>query len=156
MSAALGTKCRVTWVWSIEKQRRRSVTKAYEGGCLCGASRYIAHGDPINVRVCHCRLCQRAIGAAFNARALFSSKEIELTGPIGRNNSSAELVRGFCTRCGTTLFSERGNIGVVGITIGSFDDPNVFRPAEHIWTSSKQAWVKLDDGLPQYEEGFPG
>jgi hypothetical protein len=131
------------------------LTKITEGGCLCGATRYAAHGEPINVRVCHCRLCQKAIGAAFNARVLFAIKAVTLSGPIGRINSSADLTRGFCTRCGTTLFSERGTVGAVGLTFGSLDVPDAFAPTEHIWTSSKQAWLKLDDGLPQYPEGAP-
>ena len=131
------------------------MSRVYEGGCLCGASRYVAKGAPLNVRVCHCRLCQKAIGAAFNARALFSSSLVQLSGPIGRSNSSADLARGFCIRCGTTLFSERASIGALGLTLGSMDAPDAFTPTEHIWISSKQAWVRLDDGLAQYPEGFP-
>lgn len=132
------------------------MTREIKGGCLCGACRYVAQGEPINVRICHCRLCQKAIGAAFNGRMLYRRDQVELIGPIGRANSSPELARGFCTQCGTTLLSEREKVGVIGLTCGSLDDPDVFRPTEHIWTSSKQAWVKLDDGLPQYEEGAPG
>ena len=54
----------------------------YEGGCLCGAVRYSAEAEPINERVCHCRLCQKAIGAAFNARLLFRIEDVTLSGPI--------------------------------------------------------------------------
>ncbi len=126
-----------------------------EGGCLCGASRYAASGAPINQRVCHCRLCQRAIGAAFNARVLMPRAAVTLTGPIGRVSSSPDLQRGFCTRCGTTLFSERASIAAMGLTCGSLDRPEDFQPAEHIWTSSRQPWLRIDDGLPQYPEGPP-
>ena len=45
--------------------------------------------------------------------------------------------------------------GVMGLTSGSLDDPSVFRPQMHMFTSSRQPWVKLDDGLPQYVEGPP-
>jgi hypothetical protein len=132
-----------------------SPEETFSGGCLCGAVRYVATGDPINVRVCHCRLCQKALGAAFNARALYLASAVEFTGRVATVNSSPELKRGFCPACGTTLFSARESLGVVGLTFGSLDNPDALRPAEHIWTSSKQAWVVLADGLPQYLEGAP-
>ena len=129
--------------------------ETYQGGCLCGATRYVAIGNPLNVRVCHCRMCQKALGAAFNARALFHAEAVSLSGPISRKNSSADLVRGFCTLCGSTLFSERASLGALGMTLGSLDEPDRLPPAEHIWVSSKQAWVVLADGLPQHAEAAP-
>jgi len=125
------------------------------GGCLCGEVRYAAQGDPINERVCHCRLCQRAIGAAFNARALYAVEAVTVSGPVGMAHSSEGLKRGFCTRCGTTIFSKREALGIMGLTSGSMDDPSGFAPIDHIWVSSKQPWLKLDDGLPQHAEGPP-
>jgi len=125
------------------------------GGCLCGEVRYAAQGDPINERVCHCRLCQRAIGAAFNARALYAVEAVTVSGPVGTAHSSEGLKRGFCTRCGTTIFSKREALGIMGLTSGSMDDPSGFAPIDHIWVSSKQPWLKLDDGLPQHAEGPP-
>jgi len=115
----------------------------------------VANGAPINVRVCHCRLCQRSIGAAFNARLLMPLDGVTLSGPLGRFSSSPGLSRGFCTQCGTSLFTERAGAGIIGLTCGSLDSPEGFRPTEHIWTSSRQPWLKLDDGLPQYPQGAP-
>ncbi|RYG02034.1 MAG: GFA family protein [Caulobacteraceae bacterium] len=125
------------------------------GGCLCGAVRYAAQAPAINVRVCHCRLCQRAIGATFNARALFAISQVAISGPVDTAHSSEGLKRGFCPRCGTTIFSMRENLGVMGLTLGSLDEPDVFAPTDHIWVSRKQAWLRLDDGLPQFAEGPP-
>lgn len=129
--------------------------RTFQGGCLCGASRYEAQGEPINVRVCHCRRCQRALGAAFNARVLMPIEAVTISGPVSRFNSSPALARGFCQVCGTALFSERVGGGVVGLTCGSLDEPDAFPPTEHMWTSSKQGWVKVNDGLPQYPERPP-
>ncbi|MES2713182.1 MAG: GFA family protein [Pseudomonadota bacterium] len=107
------------------------------------------------MRVCHCRMCQLALGAAFNARVLMRLSAVTVSGPVGRFHSSPALVRGFCTRCGTSLFTERTGAGVIGLTCGSLDQPGTLRPTEHIWTSSKQEWLTLADGLPQYPEGAP-
>jgi hypothetical protein len=126
------------------------------GGCLCGASRYVTEAEPINVRACHCRLCQKATGAPFYARVMVPLDQVEITGPVGWYASSPEVRRGFCTRCGATLFSERAAQNTIGLTLGCLDDPDAFQPAEHIWTSSQQAWVVLGDGLPRYAEGKVG
>jgi hypothetical protein len=123
----------------------------YEGGCLCGAVRYKAEVTPINERVCHCRICQKAIGAAFNARLLFRIDDVTVEGPVATVNSSPDLLRGFCPVCGTTMFSRRDSRNILGVTSGSLDDPSLFKPDMHFWTASKQPWVMLDDGLPQYE-----
>lgn len=126
-----------------------------QGGCFCGKVRYVARGEPVNSRVCHCRMCQRVIGAPFNARVLYRREDVEIRGPVQTFHSSPELQRGFCANCGTTLFSIREGAGLIGITTGTLDDPSVFTPAEHIWVSAKQPWVVIADGLPQHSEGAP-
>jgi hypothetical protein len=123
-----------------------------EGGCLCGAVRFKARGEPINVRICHCRNCQKAMGSPFFARALFERSALTIEGEIARYPSSERLDRVFCTQCGTRLFSMRRDGSAAGIALAAFDDRNAFAPTEHIWVSEKIDWVKIDDGLPQYPE----
>ena len=127
----------------------------YEGGCLCGAVRYATGAQPINERICHCRKCQKAIGAAFNARLLFRADEVDVSGPTTEFNSSEDLARVFCPRCGTTVFSSRRSTGNLAVTAGTLDNPELFRPDMHFWTASRQPWVKLDDGLPSYPAAPP-
>jgi hypothetical protein len=127
----------------------------YAGGCLCGKVRYRAEATPINERVCHCRLCQKAVGAAFNARLLFAGTDVSIEGPVRWAHSSPDLQRGFCLECGTTVFTRRLSNGVVGVGSGTLDEPSLFRPQMHIFASMKQPWIVLDDGLPQYEEWPP-
>ena len=129
--------------------------KLYEGGCLCGAVRYVAEGEPVNERVCHCHLCQKAIGAAFNARILFRTGDVAISGPVRTFSSSPNLKRGFCPNCGTTVFSCRESAGLMGLTAGSLDDPSLFQPSMHFWTAARQPWLKFDDGLPDHPEAPP-
>ena len=41
---------------------------------------------------------------------------------------------------------------MITVALAAFDDPNALAPTEHIFVSRKIAWVRLDDGLPQYQE----
>ncbi len=127
----------------------------HEGGCLCGAVRFKAEGEPINVRICHCRNCQMAMGSPYYARALFPQDALTVEGETSRYPTSERLDRVFCTRCGTRLFSWRTNGTAAGVSLAAFDDRNAFAPTEHIWVSEKIDWVRLDDGLPQYPHGVP-
>jgi hypothetical protein len=127
-----------------------------EGGCLCGAVRFRAEGEPVNVRICHCRNCQRAMGSPFFARALFEQSALTIEGETARYPSSDQLDRVFCPRCGTRLFSWRkvGNERA-GVALAALDDRNAFVPTAHMWVTEKMDWVRLDDGLPCYPETAP-
>lgn len=126
-----------------------------EGGCLCGAVRFTCEGEPLNVRICHCRNCQKAMGSPFFARALYDQRAITFKGDTGHYPSSDHLDRVFCKQCGTRLFSWRRNGTAAGVALATFDDRNAFAPTAHIWVSEKMDWVKLDDGLLQYQGTVP-
>jgi hypothetical protein len=126
-----------------------------EGGCLCGAVRFKAEGEPLNVRICHCRNCQKAMGSPYFARALFPQSALRVEGETSRYATSPRIERVFCARCGTRLFSWRTDGTAAGVAIATFDDPNALAPTEHIFVSTKVDWVRLDDGLPQHQESVP-
>ena len=126
-----------------------------EGGCLCGAVRFRTEGEPANVRICHCRNCQKAMGSPFFARALFDQRELSVEGDVARYPTSEALDREFCKSCGTRLFSRRTNGTMIGVALAGFDDRNAFAPTEHIWVSEKMDWVRIDDGLVQHQGTVP-
>ena len=126
-----------------------------EGGCLCGAVRFKAVGEPVNVRICHCRNCQKAMGSPFFARALFDQSALTVEGDTARYPSSKALDRVFCKTCGTRLFAWRTDRVRAGVALAVFDDRNAFVPTDHMWVTEKMDWVKLDDGLPQYPQMAP-
>jgi hypothetical protein len=127
----------------------------HEGGCLCGAVRFKVEGEPLNVRACHCRICQRVMGSPFFARAQFNQQAISVEGPTASWPSSANGVRVFCPKCGTRFMSRRLDGTVAGMALATFDDRNAFAPTEHIWVSEKLDWISIEDGVKQYPQGVP-
>ena len=127
----------------------------YEGGCACGAVRFRVEAAPLGVRICHCRICQQAMGAPFLAVASFPKAAVRVAGETDRWRSSERLWRHFCPRCGTRVTLEPLDGDRLGFPLAAFDDPAALHPEMHIWVSSRVPWLKLDDGLPQHPEASP-
>ena len=125
------------------------------GGCFCGQVRFEARGAPVNVRVCHCTLCQRALAGPFNARALYDSPRVTLAGELGRFHSSEALQRLFCPRCGTRVGAERAAANRTSLSLALFDPPTDLAPECHFFVAFKAPWLTLGDDLPQYDEWPP-
>ena len=129
-----------------------SAEEIHDGGCLCGAVRYRAHGLPTQVNHCHCRMCQRASGAPVVTWATFPADRVEwTTGTPARRRSSEIAERGFCASCGSALlWQEDARKELIDITAGTLDRPEAIRPEDHIFTESAVPWLRMDDGLPRY------
>jgi len=50
------------------------------GGCVCGAVRFVATGEPLRVTICHCTWCQRRTGTAFGTEVVYQAGQVALTG----------------------------------------------------------------------------
>jgi hypothetical protein len=130
--------------------------EVHKGGCLCGQVRFAARGPSGNVRLCHCRLCQKAMGGPFFARVLFQRGQVTIEGPLARYASSPQLDRLFCPTCGTRVMVERADMDRYGVAIAAFDDPDAFPPQCHQFAAYRIGWDVIDDGLPQCPEWAPG
>jgi hypothetical protein len=140
----------------------RLMAEIRTGGCLCGAVRYESDGEPSFSLQCHCRDCQRSSGTAYIAamRVPAAGFRITLGNPkryIGKSDAGNEISRVFCGDCGSPLYvqvSTRPDI--VGIRVGTLDDPSVFRPDADIFVKSAQPWDHMNPDLPKYPTYPPG
>jgi hypothetical protein len=135
-------------------------TKRYTGGCLCGALRYEAEGEPQFAGHCYCADCQKASGSGFIPFMGFASGAVRFTGEARQFRSKAatggDAVRNFCPVCGGLVFGgEVGKDGSHTIYAGSLDDPSVFRPKVAIFARSRPPWAVIPEGVTVYE-GMPG
>jgi len=123
-----------------------------QGGCFCGAVRYVVEGEPFNSTLCHCSDCRRSAGAP--AVAWFSARmeQVRFTkGNPATFRSSEQVLRGFCAVCGTTLSYQDGRQpDEIDIATASLDDPEAAPPRDHTFAGERLSWMHADDGLPAY------
>lgn len=124
------------------------------GGCLCGDVRYEVTAPLERASHCHCGMCRKQHGAAFGTYASARRDAFRWTTGeerIARFASSPGIERGFCPRCGSTLFwDEIADDRRFGLALGTVDgDPGV-RPALHIFVGAKAPWYEIADDLPRH------
>jgi hypothetical protein len=130
--------------------------RRYTGGCLCGALRYEAQGEPLFAGHCYCADCRRVSGSGFVAFMGFASGAVRFSGQARTYTSKAgnggDAVRNSCPVCGSLVFG-----GVVGkdishtIYAGSLDDPSSFHPQMAIFTRNRPAWAVIPPGLALFD-----
>ena len=113
----------------------------FTGGCQCGALRYALYVAPSG-SLCHCRMCQKAVGGPFAALAALPRAAFSWTkGAPAHFRSSSVASRGFCASCGTPLTYEgQSDPGKIEVTICSLDDPNAVPPRDQCGVESRVAW----------------
>src|SRR5258705_7980474 len=119
------------------------------GGCLCGAVRYSVHGALRPVVMCHCTQCRRMTGHFMAATAARRAEFRLLSeGELKWYAASNEARRGFCGRCGSTLFWEAVGRDYISIAAGGPDDSRGLTVACPIFVSSKGCSYQNYPGNP--------
>ena len=72
-----------------------SRTPVKTGGCQCGAVRYALYAQPAALNLCHCRMCQKAVGGPFAAFVPNQAADFAWTqGTLNQSVVAAELTPG--------------------------------------------------------------
>jgi hypothetical protein len=134
---------------------------AAEGGCACRFVRYRMASRPLFVHCCHCTWCQRETGTAFALNAMIEADrvallqgEVEVIHTPSLSGKGQKIAR--CPECRVALWSNYAGAGdaVRFVRVGTLDEPARFPPDIHIFTSSKQPWVALPEGVPAVPEFY--
>jgi len=119
------------------------------GGCQCGAVRYALYRTPANPHICHCRMCQKAVGGPFAAYAAIMERDFAWTrGEPASFESSTIVTRGFCRDCGTPLLFRFAGDRWLGFTLASLDDPEQVVPTQAVGLESRLSWFEGLHDLP--------
>jgi len=127
-----------------------------KGSCLCNQVQYEIDGKFEDVLNCHCSMCRKLHASAFRTRAKITSeswKTVKGDEFIKFYESSPGEYKGFCSNCGSSLFTKFDEYpDILGFPFGTLDtDPKV-KPTRHIYVGSKAAWHDISDNLPQEQE----
>lgn len=69
-------------------------------------------------------------------------------------HSSKKARRGFCSRCGSSLFWDRFDASTLGIAAGALNQPTGLRTLTHIYTEDLADYYCLNDVLEKRPEGL--
>src|SRR3982074_2427907 len=110
------------------------MSKAYTGGCACGAIRYEISDEPMFMNDCQCRDCQRKSGTGHGSYLTFPSrisvklkgeaKHWDIVGDSGNVKTHALSPTG-----GPPLYRPLGSIPILSPgNPATFDDPSLYKP----------------------------
>jgi hypothetical protein len=125
------------------------------GGCLCGKVRYEISAQPVGTANCHCRTCQKAVGAPYFSALFVPTSALAITGDYKEYASIAAsgntMYRGFCPECGTALFGRNSQFTHVRpVSAVTLDDPSIFKPEKDMWVANAQPWDVMNPELPKF------
>lgn len=109
---------------------------------------------------CHCTDCQRTTGSAFVIHSVLLGDDLQVEGETKAgmlpSGSGAGCEIHFCAACGTYIWCRYlyHKVDVIALRVGTLDDTSQVSPQAHIFTRSKQPWLKLPEDVPAFEEAL--
>ena len=129
-----------------------------EGGCLCGAVRYVLKAEPLMTAVCHCTHCQRQSGGVFSTNLAIPDAAYVQTGETkvftDKGDSGKAVWRHFCGNCGSPILSKvEAMPGLSLVKAGTLDDMSGLKPGIEVYTDHAAAWVAPIAGAQRFAQG---
>lgn len=121
----------------------------HSGSCLCGGVRFEADGPLRDVWACHCGQCRRTSGHYWAATSVpLERLRLVADDTLTWFDSSAAARRGFCRRCGASLFWKPAGEERMAIAAGAFDGPTGLGTARHIHTGDSGDYYRPEGPPP--------
>ena len=119
--------------------------------CLCVGIQLKAKGLFRDVSNCHCRQCMKTHG---NYAAYTNTPEQDIKfikkGTLKWFKSSKKAKRGFCNKCGASMFFKFLGSDSISIAAGMFKNPTKLKTTMNIFVKKKLDYYKLDNKLPKF------
>ena len=128
----------------------------HRGSCLCGGVHFEVVGELPAPDACHCTLCRKQSGHYFVSTDVpRAAVTIHGAEHVTWFQSSEKVQRGFCSKCGASLFWDPIHRDWIGIAMGAFDGPTDTKLAIHIFLAEKGDYYDLSDDVPKHQHRPP-
>ena len=119
--------------------------------CLCGGIQLKIKGPLRHVSNCHCRQCMKTHG---NYAAYTNALEKDIKFIKKRTlkwfKSSKQARRGFCNKCGASIFFKFLGSEDISIAAGMFQNPTKLKTTKNIFVKGKLDYYQLDNKLSKF------
>ena len=118
--------------------------------CLCQGVKFNVKGKLRHVQNCHCSQCMKTHGnfAAYTSTLKENLKFISKK-TLKWYRSSKKAERGFCNRCGASIFFKFIKNDTISISAGLFKNPTGLKEKINIFVKNKLDYYKLNSKLPK-------
>ena len=122
-----------------------------KASCLCGGIKLKTQGYHRNVQNCHCIQCMKTHGhhAAYTNVEERNVKFLKKR-TLRWFKSSNRAKRGFCNKCGASLFFKIAGAKTISIAAGMFNKPIKLKTTMNIFVKGKSDYYKLDSRIPKF------
>ena len=132
----------------------------YRASCHCGTVQYEVCDDPVDSKICHCRVCQKLHGAPMQWSAIFHKYNVRYV--VGMNHLhflNSELnkherilpCKVSCAICNTLVADEGQHMWLAFPSLFEFGNtamlPEAFKPTCHIFYVARS--IGMNDDLPK-------
>ena len=122
-----------------------------KASCLCGGIKLKTQGYHRNVQNCHCIQCMKTHGhhAAYTNVEERNIKFLKKR-TLKWFKSSKRAKRGFCNKCGASLFFKIIGTKTISIAAGMFNRSVKLKTTMNIFVKGKSDYYKLDSSMPKF------
>ena len=119
--------------------------------CLCGGIKLKTKGPLGHVSNCHCNQCMKTHGN-YAAYTNTPEKDIKFIKKktLKWYRSSKKAKRGFCNKCGASMFFKRLGSENISIAAGMFKNPTKLKTRMNIFVEGKLDYYKVDSRLLKF------
>jgi hypothetical protein len=132
------------------------MTLPFQGGCLCGALRYVCAAEPVVSAHCQCIDCRKDSGTGHCSHMAVPKAAVAISGEAKIFEKSADsgntVGRAFCPDCGSSVYSVNSAMpDLIFLRASSLDEPDIFKPRMVLYTRNAPAWDHMAPDLPSFE-----